>query len=514
MSSSRVVWSGYKPFYENALADSKPYNPVELMGYLGFGSPSWIIRGIGAKVSDDNLTGLAVWTAEIQDDGSLGEDKGPMYFGKTEYEASVKLPAGMVAVAWGMKCSGGDASNVVVWGRKWNSQTKSLEGDAVGYGSNGTLDVEMSTPVSDETQQIIVGFGAGVRSGDVNRIAAGYATLGMSPASSTVPVVWGAVDKDGNAVGGNNFSSKRVDDGVYELTWTNAPDILPVVGLTSGRRPDKDDGSDRVLSFDKVTTTGCTVYSVDVGDGKNDLRDEEFSFVAFFPAGDIPGLLFGTVSESGDKLNGSTGWTASRSKTGKYKLQFDPEMDPPPNLIMTSGMRSDESNGSDNIISNDIPSTSGASVYSLDVGKGKTKVQDEVFSFFAWNLNVLPMDPLTHNMKMVARHRLIPGQKLDVVDSRMKKKDAAPSVYYYPESEGTGHWKIKFNFPLPEEPIIYCAPVKSPSGESDGANRIISYKNPSTTSYEVWSTKVGNGKHVGADGGLEITVTMPDQFPV
>ncbi|MDF1661971.1 MAG: hypothetical protein P1V97_09370 [Planctomycetota bacterium] len=103
---------------------------------------------------------------------------------------------------------------------------------------------------------------------------------------------------------------------------------------------------------------------------------------------------------------------------------------------------------------------------------------------------------------------------VDVVDGENGENSHSGVDYDYPESKGTGHWKIKFNFSLPELPIIYAAPVQSPSGESDGANRIISYKNPSTTSYEVWSTKVGNGKHTGADAWLEITVTLPDQFPV
>lgn len=515
MGSGRVVWSGYKPFYENAEADSKPYNPVEIMGYLSFSGPSWIIRGIGATVTKDNLTTVALWTAEIQEDGTLGPDKGPMTFGGTDIGAQVVMPEGMVAVAWGMKVSDGEISNLVVWGRKWNPETRLLDEIAVSYSTGGDTKVEMTTPVSPDPQQIIVGIGGGVKKDKVNRIAAGYATLAPSPSLSIVPVVWGTVSETGEPSNGRNYSSKKIDKGIYQLTFHNTPpDVVPVVGLTSGRRSSKDNGSDNVFSFKDVTATGCTVYSVDVGQSKRKAQDEIFSFVAFFPVAEIPGLLFGAVDKDGNKINGSEGWTVSRSKKGHYKLSFDPEMDPLPNLIMTSGMRDDEEDGSDDIISNNLPDSDGVKVYSLDVGDGSAKSQDEVFSFFAWNLKVLPMDPIANSMKLVARHRILPDGQLDVVDKRMVKKDKKPSTYYVPDEKGSGHWKINFNFPIPEVPVIFASAVKNESGEGDGAKRIISYQNASTTSYEIWSTKVGDGSRKSSDGNLEITVAMPDQFPI
>lgn len=516
MSEDRIVWSAYKPFYENAQASSKPYNPVELMGYLSFSSPSWIIRGIGAAISDDNLTGLVVWTAEIQPDGTLGDDKGPMFLaGNTEPEAEIRLAAGWVAVAWGMKASSGDVSNIVLWARKWNPKTKRLEGDAVAHGSNGSADVEMSTPVSSDTQQIIIGIGAGVKSNNVNRIAAGYATLGMKTVDAISPVIWGSVNDNGTPKDGRNFSSEKLSTGKYRLTWKNNPAVVPTVGLSSGTRSDEKDGSDNVFSFSEVTSTGCIVYSVDVGQSKQKLQDEAFSFVAFFPGERIPGLVFGTVAENGIRTNGSTGWSAIRESEGKYKISFNPLMDPRPNLIMTSGTGSTDSNGSDNVISNTVPTTEESYVYSLDVGDGSPRRQDKAFSFFAWNDNVLPMDPLLNNLKIVAKHSLAPGKAMKVTEARVaKKSEKTESVFYVSDQKGDGHWEIKFNFPLPETPIIYASAVKDDSGESDGAPRIISYQNVTDEGYELWCIRVGNGKTKAVDGALEATVAMPDQFPL
>lgn len=515
MGSGRVVWSGYKPFYENALAKEEPLNPVEIMGYLPFSSPYSVIRGIGAKVSDDDLSTLCIWTAEIQEAGNLGPDSGPTYFSEnTELEASVRLPSNMVAVAWGLKVKDTEVSNIVIWARRWDPSTLSLTGSAVPYNYSGDNDVEMSTPVPQDTQQIIMGIGGGCRSKSINRIAAGYATLGMSPSSSQVPVIWGSVDSLGREISGLNFSSKKVSTGVYQLTWNNDHTLVPVVGLCSGVSSGDDNGSANVLSFTNVTTGGCTVHSMNVGGNTNNLQDEAFSFAAFFPYTDIPGLLYGSVDEFGVRLGGSSGWMSFHTDTGQYIIEFDRPMDPEPTLIMTSGARSNEPNGSDNVISNDLPSTTQTKVFSKDVGDGDSESQDQRFSFFAWNLNVLPTDPLTRSFKVLARHRITPdGQFEGAFYGLRQESRTTESVYSVADSLGNGHWRIDFNFPTPEVPIVYTCPYIT-SGESSGAKRITSTEGVTENGYETWSVKVGNGRCNPTDGGVEITVALPDQFPI
>ena len=512
--TGRTVWSQYKPFYENADASSKAYNPVELMIYLDVTKPYYVIRGIGAKVKDNNVSVLALWKAKINKDGTLGEDSGPDYEGGSSLEAQLILPPGMVAVAWGMKVTDSDVSNLVLYGRLWNSETRQLEGEAMPYYYDGDS-IEMLTPVPEDEQQMIMGIGAGVDDNNVNRIAAGYVTLAPVPDSSTVPVIWGTVDKDGNAISGKNFQSKRTDKGIYQLSFQNAPDVAPVIGLTAGRGDSEDDGSDCLFSYDNVTKTGCTVYSENVGGTNRAPDDEYFSFVAFFPASEIPGLVYGSVDESGNTISGSEGWSISPSNSnpGQYKLVFDPAMKPLPNLIMTSGVRKGEDEGSDNLISNGLPTPSANRIFSLDVGNGNNHNSDQAFSFFAWNVNVLPTDPVPSNLRVLARHRILEDGQLEVDDVRMTKEDSDPSVFYVVENLGTGHNKIKYNFPIPEVPVIFACAVKS-SNEDNGAERIISYQHASTTSYELWGTKVSGKDRKSEDGITEGTVALPDQFPI
>lgn len=516
MSSQRTVWTGYKPHYQNALEHSQSYNPVELMGYVG--SPTYVVRGIGAKIDDSNLTNLALWSAKIGKDGSLGEDRGPEYFGTgTSLDQQVILPENWVAVAWGMLADESSAENIVIWARTWNPETQMLEGEAKFFSNTGNDKVQMSTPISEDTQQIIMGVGAGVNVGEVNRIAAGYATLGLSPESPTVPIIWGSVDENGKIISGRNFISSIPEEGsgIYHLSWrNNPPGVIPIVGLTSGTR-DGEDGSDNIFSFDEVTDQGCTIYSVDVGSKNKEPEDEAFSFVAFFPGQDIPGLVFGSVDEEGNKLRGSEGWSPVYRTKGRYQILLDPEMIPPPNLIMTSGMRSGESTGSDCIISNTFPKPGETYVFSLDVDGGETKNEDQAFSFFAWNVNVLPTNPaFPQASRAMTSLRIGEDGVLESVDSRAFETADRDSAFYVVKKKGKGNWEVLYNFPLPETPIIYTAPVKKPSGEDDGAKRILSFSNVSTTSYELWSIEVGNGKHKASPGAQEATVVLPDQFPI
>lgn len=509
--SSRTVWTGYKPFYENALASSDAYNPVQVMGYLPFSKPYSVIRGIGASTEENELTNIGIWTAKIEKDGTLGDTEGPTIFGSgSDFEAQVILPDNYVAVAWGLRTSDGKVINVVIWARKWDSDTQTLGESVNTYYFEGDDDVNMATPVPTDSQQIIVGVGAGVDKSTVNRIAAGYAVLGPSSGSSTVPIVWGAVDEDGNIVSGVNFSAEKKDTGIYELSFENTPDETPVIGLTSGMRSGESDGSDNVFSFDDVSSSGCKVYSVNVGGSKNEAQDEAFSFVAFFGSSDssIPGLLFGTVNDDGSPIAGSDGWQSARSKKGVYKVVFDSPMDPTPNLIMTSGMRSSEDTGSDDIISYSSASDKGMIVTSLDVGNGSTDHQDEVFSFFAWNSNVLPLDPLAGGDSLFDCHKLS-AEKADFAHIRRLGDDE--SVFYVGEKLGTGHWKVQYNFPTPETPILFSSMV---APDSNGTRLISSYQNVTNESYEVWMVKVGDGKHEPYDGQSTITVVLPDQFPI
>lgn len=510
MSSNQIVWTGYTPFYQNK-DTSNEYNPVELMAYIPFSSPTTVIRGIGVKVSDDNVSGFALWTADLQENGELGPDNDPTFIPSvTIIEAEVRLPANMVAVAWGLKASSKNASNVVIWARRWNSSTLRLEGDAISYNYAGDDSVEMSTPVPEDSQQIIMGFGAGVKSDDVNRIAAGYATLAPAPSSSQVPVIWGSVSSNGDVVAGMNFAVKRSGIGEYQLYWENQPNIVPVIGVTSGVRSVEGEGSDNVFSFSNVTSAGATVTSTDVGGNNDNLEDEAFSFVAFFPITDIPGLLFGEVDSDGNRMTGSSGWSSIKTGTGAYLINFDRTMEPAPNLIMTAG-----SNGDNNVISNAVPNTIQAKVFSQDVGNGSSNSENSVFSFFAWNINVLPTDPLTSQLKAISSARILPGQNAAMTTVSVTTKDEIEeSAFSVLDQLGDGHWQAKFNFPLPEVPIAFTSAVQTSGSESNGAKRIASIQNPTTTGYELWSIKVGDGHSTPTDGGMEVTVAMPDQFPL
>lgn len=531
--TERPSWTNYIPYF--LARKTSQVKPVEVTAYLPGETADVVLSGMGVSTKGADVTRIALWNRRILGDGLSSEEKGPKNAGRdpdAALDLELHLPAGYAAVAFELGSKSGKLSSLTLWGRQYNAEVGRLIGPAVKYTTGGETSHTLAAPIPELGEQsetrILIGVGAGVYKDGIGRIAAAYTDLGQAPdPNADAVVIYGTVDEHGAKIEGKNFEVNKLGTGHYQLFFQNAPaGVVPVVGICPVLNEGKNNGSDNVMSFDNPSPTSCEVYSVDVGEGKGKLQDQAFTFAAFFnPGFPVPGLLFGTVDETGKTIAGSEGFSTERRNKGHVQVNFTPHMEAPLTMIVTSGNRSNESGGSDDIISIKSPNLSQSStdclekynhvqVYSLDVGDDKhAHSQDEVFSFFAWDNRVLPSPILGFQSKKLIHSSWVGGQFKNKSNSDCLPDNPLNHVVGS-EQIGTGHQRIIFNMELPFIPIPYGVAIRDPDGESNGANRIISFGNLTTSGYDAWCMKINSSSKELVDGAFAVMAAIPSAFPI
>lgn len=149
--------------------------------------PAWrqedVIIGIGARADDNDLVLLEVFTARIDD--ILGVQLGESIRAGHDYASDEKgqgtlLPAGWVAVGWGLKASSDRISKLAIWAREWKNGELST-GVRIFIGDqyvsedkvdryNKDNDLEMFSPADKDHRVVLTGIGAGLSNGKIDRM--------------------------------------------------------------------------------------------------------------------------------------------------------------------------------------------------------------------------------------------------------------------------------------------------------------------------------------------------------
>lgn len=183
MIKPKFVWTP-KDSYKSG---TDPDHAIEVQGELP--STANVLVGVGARVYNDNVTTLAMWTSPILESGELGQSE-KMEFGTDpgqELEAIAMAPEGHVIVSVGMSARHDNISTLVVHCRKLDGFTGDLSEtfNTVRAGSNpeGELETEIKETIIEgsKTQELITYIGTRCEGDNITTLRVKTGVLMLNP---------------------------------------------------------------------------------------------------------------------------------------------------------------------------------------------------------------------------------------------------------------------------------------------------------------------------------------------
>ena len=165
------------------------------------------------------------------------------------------------------------------------------------------------------------------------------------------PVLWGAVDAQGNTVAGSGgFSvTKRSDKpGMYDLSFTGFTSIPAIVATQTNSGNLTEANTDGIV----VPILNGSSATLITGNNRSTPEDRSFSFIAVGDtphAGEIPyganSLVWGSINSDGRIVGGSGGFSVGRQGPGMYVITF-PAFAKPPAIVgsQTGSLKGNQDN--------------------------------------------------------------------------------------------------------------------------------------------------------------------------